>query len=203
VADDAAVLLGDAGQEAGDVDQGDQRDVERVAEPDELARLVGGVDVEDAGHDARLVRDDADAAAVDPAEADHDVLGVAGLDLEEVLRGRRGGDDLADVVALVARRSGRCRASPRRLDVGVGIDDRGVLGVVLRQEAEQLLGDQDGLLVVVGHEVVDAGDAMWASAPPSSSWVTSSPVTCLMTLGPVMNMWALRVWMMKSVSAGL
>ena len=41
-----------------------------------------------------------------------------------------------------------------------------------------------------------------ASAPPSSSDVTSSPVTDLMTLGPVMNMWALRVWMMKSVSAG-
>ena len=45
--------------------------------------------------------------------------------------------------------------------------------------------------------------AWWASAPPSSSWVTTSPVTCLMTSGPVMNMWALRVWMMKSVRAGL
>ncbi len=43
---------------------------------------------------------------------------------------------------------------------------------------------------------------MWASAPPSSSEVTCSPVTCAMTLGPVMNMWAWRVWMMKSVSAG-
>ena len=43
---------------------------------------------------------------------------------------------------------------------------------------------------------------MWASAPPRASWVTSSPVTCLITPGPVMNMWALRVWMMKSVRAG-
>ncbi len=43
---------------------------------------------------------------------------------------------------------------------------------------------------------------MWVSAPPSLSAVTSSPVTCLITPGPVMNMWALRVWMMKSVSAG-
>ena len=31
----------------------------------------------------------------------------------------------------------------------------------------------------------------------------SSPVTCLMTCGPVMNICACRVWMMKSVSAGL
>ena len=29
-----------------------------------------------------------------------------------------------------------------------------------------------------------------------------SPVTCLMTWGPVMNIWALRVMMMKSVKAG-
>ena len=44
--------------------------------------------------------------------------------------------------------------------------------------------------------------AMWASAPPSASAVICSPVTCLMTWGPVMNIWALRVMMMKSVSAG-
>ena len=46
-----------------------------------------------------------------------------------------------------------------RLDRVVGIDDRGLLGVVLRQEAEQLLRDQDGLLVVVGNEVDDTGAA--------------------------------------------
>ena len=45
--------------------------------------------------------------------------------------------------------------------------------------------------------------AMWASAPPSASPLTFSPVTCLITLGPVMNIWALRVWMMKSVRAGV
>jgi hypothetical protein len=44
---------------------------------------------------------------------------------------------------------------------------------------------------------------MWASAPPRASWEISSPVTCLMTWGPVMNIRAWRVWMMKSVRAGL
>ena len=43
---------------------------------------------------------------------------------------------------------------------------------------------------------------MCASAPPRSSAVTSSPVTDLMTPGPVMNMWAFFVMMMKSVRAG-
>jgi hypothetical protein len=40
VADDAAVLLVDAGQEAGHVDEGDERDVERVAGAHEAGRLL-------------------------------------------------------------------------------------------------------------------------------------------------------------------
>ncbi len=44
---------------------------------------------------------------------------------------------------------------------------------------------------------------MWVCAPPSSSMVTSSPVTVLMTSGPVMNIWLVWSTMMtKSVSAG-
>lgn len=45
MADDAAVLLGSSGQEAGDVLEGDDGDVEGVAEPDEASALDGGVDV--------------------------------------------------------------------------------------------------------------------------------------------------------------
>jgi hypothetical protein len=41
-------------------------------------------------------------------------------------------------------------------------------------------------------------------APPSSSRVTSSPVTVFTTSGPVMNMWLVPWTMkMKSVMAGL
>ena len=43
----------------------------------------------------------------------------------------------------------------------------------------------------------------WLIAPPSSSRVTSSPVTVLTTSGPVINMWLLsRTMKMKSVMAG-
>ena len=43
----------------------------------------------------------------------------------------------------------------------------------------------------------------WLIAPPSSSSVTSSPVTVFTTSGPVMNMWLLsRTMKMKSVIAG-
>src|SRR3989442_3613080 len=44
----------------------------------------------------------------------------------------------------------------------------------------------------------------WAVAPPSSSKETSSPVTALITSGPVMNMFEVPFAMtMKSVIAGL
>ena len=89
VADDAAVLLADAGQEAGHVDERDQRDVEAVAGPDEARGLRRCVDVERAGQDGRLLRDDADAAAAEPGEADDDVRGPARLDLEELADRRR------------------------------------------------------------------------------------------------------------------
>lgn len=47
--DDAVVLLVGAGQEAWDVDEHDDRDVEAVAGPHEAGGFLGGVDVEAAG----------------------------------------------------------------------------------------------------------------------------------------------------------
>ena len=72
--DDAALLLRGAGQEAGHVDERDDRDVEGVAEADEARGLDRGVDVEDAGERARVVGDDADGMAAEPGEAADDVL---------------------------------------------------------------------------------------------------------------------------------
>jgi len=43
----------------------------------------------------------------------------------------------------------------------------------------------------------------WVTAPPSSSKLTSSPVTVSTTSGPVMNMWLVSLTMKtKSVIAG-
>ena len=83
MADDAAVLLADARQEARHVDERDERDVEAIAGPDEPRCLRRRVDVERAGQDRRLLGDDADAPSAETREADDDVLGLARLDLEE------------------------------------------------------------------------------------------------------------------------
>ena len=82
--DDAAVLLHRARQEARHVLEGDQRDVERVAEPHEARAFHRRVDVERAGEHRRLVRDDADRPPVEPREADEDVPREVLVHFEEV-----------------------------------------------------------------------------------------------------------------------
>ena len=74
VLDQAAIFLRRARQEARHVDEGDDRDVEAVAEAHEARGLAASVDVEHAGQHHRLVGDEADGAALDAAEAGDDVL---------------------------------------------------------------------------------------------------------------------------------
>ena len=58
-------------------------------------------------------------------------------------------------------------------------------------------------LLVGGDEGATPDLVAWLMAPPSSSRVTSSPVTVFTTSGPVMNMWLDWLTMkMKSVMAG-
>ena len=159
VPDDPAELLLRAGEEAGDVLEGDERDVEGVAEADEARPLRRGVDVEDAGEEVGLVRDDADRAPAEPREADDEVLREVGVDLEELAVVDDAPDQLLHVVGLVRARGdegvegdvlavARVRALPARR----------VLPVVGREEAEEGPDLQDAVGVRVGHDVGDAGD---------------------------------------------
>ncbi len=91
------------GRKPGDVDEGDDGDVECVAGAHEAGGFFGGVDVEAAGEHGGLVGDDPDGAAVDAAEADDDVAGPFGLDLEEFVVVEDAADDLVHVVGLVRR----------------------------------------------------------------------------------------------------
>ena len=99
VTDDAVVLLIGAGHVSRDVNQGEKRDVEAVAEADEAGRLVGGVYLQRARHAVGLVGHDADCASVNSGEAHHDVLGELGLDLKEAVLVDEAVYDVADVIA--------------------------------------------------------------------------------------------------------
>ena len=79
-----------------------------------------------------------------------------------------------------------------------------LLQVVARQEAEQEAHVVEAALLVGLTNVATPLLLAWLIAPPSSSSVTSSPVTVFTTSGPVMNMWLVsRTMKMKSVIAGL
>ena len=84
VADNAAVLLLDAGHEAGDVFEGDERNVERIAETHEACGLDAGVDVENASEKCRLVRDDPHSPAGHAREADDEIAREVFMDLKEI-----------------------------------------------------------------------------------------------------------------------
>jgi len=78
-----------------------------------------------------------------------------------------------------------------------------VLHVIRRQEAEQALTDADRLRIVFGDEVDHARIAHLRVCAAKLVSGYDFAVTCLITDGPVMNICAMRVWMMKSASAGL
>ena len=138
VADDAVVLLSDAGEEPGNVDHGDERDVERVAEADESCGLLRSGDVERSGERSRLVPDDADRVSIEPGESDDDVRGEVLVHLIEltVVDDRR--DDIDHVVRLVRRvRDDRREDLVHPLGTVERREERSDLHVVLRKEREQ------------------------------------------------------------------
>ena len=100
---DALPLLADAGQVAGDVDDDDERDAERVTHPHEARGLLGRGRVEAAAEAQRVVGDDADRAAAEATEGGDDVGRPAlvqldgGALVEQVL------DERVDVVGALGR----------------------------------------------------------------------------------------------------
>src|SRR5262249_30310557 len=100
VLNDAAELLLRAGQKTGHVLEGDQGNIERIAEAYKARALHRSVDVEHTREHGRLVGDDAHRAAVESRETHDQVLGEVLVQLEEVVVVGDGVDDIFDVVGL-------------------------------------------------------------------------------------------------------
>lgn len=101
VLDDAAVLLISSRQEAWHVDEGNQRDVKRVAESNESSCLHGGVDVQATSEYRGLVCDDTNDFATDFTKSSDDVLSKFRHDLEELVPIQDRFDDDAHLIWLV------------------------------------------------------------------------------------------------------
>src|SRR2546421_6411692 len=101
VPDDPAELLFRPGEEAGHVDEREEREVEAVAEPDEPRRLDRGVDVEGAREHLGLVPDNPDRMTLEAREAYDDVPRPLLVHLEPGVAVYDPRDHVAHVVRLV------------------------------------------------------------------------------------------------------
>ena len=99
--DQPAIFLRGAGQKAGHIDEGDDRNIEGVAEAHEAGRLAAGVAIEHAGQNHRLIGDEADGAPGNAAEADHDIARESFRQFEEIALVDHFENEFLDVVGLV------------------------------------------------------------------------------------------------------
>ena len=152
--DDAAKFLRGSGHEAGHVDEREDGNVERITKAHEAGRLDRALDVQAAGQHQRLVGHDAHRLAVHAGKADQDVLGVLGLDLEEVAVVHRFEDQLLHVVRLV-RVVGhqRVQAQFQAVDRVATLAHRCLLAVVQRQVVVEPAQHQQRLDVILEGQV--------------------------------------------------
>jgi len=101
VLDDAAIFLRGAWHEARYVNEGDDGNVEGIAEANKAGSFDRRLDVQTAGKNERLVCYDTNWATFHTTKADDDVLGVIRLNLEEVTVINRFDDQFLHVVRLI------------------------------------------------------------------------------------------------------
>ena len=82
--DKPAIFLRRAGQEAGHINQRDNRNVKTIAKPHETRRLAAGIAVQHARQHHGLIGNKAHCAPFHAAETDDNVLGKIGLDFEKI-----------------------------------------------------------------------------------------------------------------------
>src|SRR5207245_5355725 len=124
-------------QEPGNIHQGQDRDVERIAESDEACSLDGGIDVKGSSVNFGLVRHDPIRVSVESGESDDDILSPERLYLEQFASIDDPGYDIPDIVRLV----GVVRQDIVELtlvpDGWFWLGSRRVLGVVGWDEAQE------------------------------------------------------------------
>ena len=132
------MLLIHTRQETRNIDECDERDVERVAETDEPRRLLRGVDVEYSREVGGLICDDPDRMAGKSAETNDDVAGIERRHLEEGAIVDDQPDQLLHVVGfvrIVGNQSAQLGRHPVRWILRG--DERRIFVVVLGNEREQ------------------------------------------------------------------
>ncbi len=152
--DDTIVFLACAGEEARNVDERYQRDVERVAETYKACSLARSVAVEHTGKEFGLVGNDADRLAVETGETDDDILGKITLDFQELAIV----DDCSDHIVHIVGTCGAVRHDfveriLNTVDGVVAFNHGRILKIVLGDVAHKLAHNLDCILAIFGREM--------------------------------------------------
>ena len=160
MADDTVVLLRISGKKSRHIFESNQRNVETVAETDEAACLVAGVNVENTGKVGRLIGDNTNRTACQTCKTDDDILCEVSHYFEEIAVIYYPFDDILHVVWYI-RVCG---------DDGVeyGIFTVGFVStvllfrfvhIILRQEGKQFANAHQQFFFGIAHKVSDTAFA--------------------------------------------
>ena len=154
VADNAAVFLIGPRQESRYVDEGDDGNIEAVAEADETSGFIRRINIQTASHNTWLVCDDTNAAAVETGKAADDIRSKVLMDFVEftVI------DERADYVLHVVRciriiRNNRIQALILTVRIITSINDRCIIHVVAWQEGQQVADLLDAVILILSCEM--------------------------------------------------
>ena len=154
VDDDTVVFLTRAGEEAGDIDECDDGDIEGIAEADKTAALAGCIAVEHTGHRLGLVGNDADGDTAEAGKTDQQVGCEFLMHLKELAVVDNGFDNALHIVRLVGVLGDNAvEAVLQTVDRILGRNIGGLLEVVGGDVAHQVADKLDGLLLGLANEM--------------------------------------------------
>ena len=156
--DDTTVFLRRARQEAGNIDEGQDRDLEGIAEAHETRGLARAIDVEATRQHHRLVGDHADRLTLEPDETGDDVLREVFLNFVKIALVRGLQDQFLHVIGGV--RVVGDQGVERIVDPARFVEERahgGFIAVVEREEIDETSHFGHGFHVVLEGAIGDRG----------------------------------------------
>ncbi len=155
--DDAAELLLGAGEEAGNVLKGDQRNIESVTKSDEARAFHGSVDIKNSRKKGRLIADDPDRAAIETRKTHNKIFRVMFVDFEKIAIVNDGVNGVLHVIRLLRIAGNKCVERFVAASGGVGCGAaRGIFQIVRRKKTHQLADHGKAIGIIPRYEVCHA-----------------------------------------------
>src|SRR5690348_4830230 len=95
------MFLKGAGQETGNILEGDDRNVERVTKTYKACAFFAGVDIQYARENSRLIRHDPNGVTTKSCKTNDDILCIILMDLEELPTIHDHADGILDIIGFV------------------------------------------------------------------------------------------------------